>query len=92
MRRTVVLRTMPMFGQQQQQIQLRRRFRQRFIASSKYRGKAKGRAPFRDLAPAFRFFEDLVRGPDHTDRHVGVARGIRACARNSLTLPSFHSL
>ena len=27
--------------------------------------KAKGRDPFRDLAPYFRFFEDLVRLPDH---------------------------
>jgi hypothetical protein len=30
-----------------------------------YRTKAKGRFLFRDFAPAFRFFEDLVRYPDH---------------------------
>ena len=73
------------------QIQLCRRFRSRFIASSGNRAKAKGRAPFRDLAPAFRFFEDLVRGPDHTDCHSGgcsVLAGLRPPFPYSSVIPS----
>ena len=39
--------------------------------------KAKGRFPLRDLAPSVRFFEDLVRLPDHTVCHSGIARGLQ---------------
>jgi hypothetical protein len=42
--------------------------------------------------PLFRFFEGLVRLPDHNPDDLGILKDLRACARVSLILPRSHPL
>ena|ERR1700733_11028398 len=60
----------------------------KWFRKGKFR-KAKGRFLFRDLAPAFRIFEDLVRAQITTTRHFRAFRDVQAGPAVSRT-PSSH--
>ena len=51
--------------------------------------KRRGDFSFEISPPAFRFFEDLVRCPDHNDCHSGIVRSLRA--ELALPVPFRHS-